>query len=95
LRRLGGILGLLKQDPERYLKGGRAHEVRLGGSIGLTDREEAVVRFADEQIEALIVQRTAARKAKNWAESDRIRDELKRQGVVLEDGPTGTTWRRA
>jgi cysteinyl-tRNA synthetase len=39
-------------------------------------------------------QRLTARKAKNWAESDRIRDELDKQGIILEDGPQGTTWRR-
>jgi len=47
-----------------------------------------------EAIEALIKQRTEARASKNWAESDRIRDELAEGGVVLEDGPGGTTWRR-
>ncbi len=45
-------------------------------------------------IERLIEERTAARKAKNFAESDRIRDELKANGIVLEDGAGTTTWRR-
>ena len=49
----------------------------------------------DARIEALIAQRNAARAGKNWAEADRIRDELTAQGIVLEDGPEGTTWRRA
>ena len=47
-----------------------------------------------EAIEALIEQRLQARKAKNWKESDRIRDELKVQGIILEDSPQGTSWRR-
>ena len=47
-----------------------------------------------EAIEALIQQRLEARKAKNWAESDRIRDELKSNGIILEDSKQGTTWRR-
>ncbi|HET8711794.1 MAG TPA: cysteine--tRNA ligase [Spongiibacteraceae bacterium] len=46
------------------------------------------------QIEALIAERLQARKDKNFARSDQIRDELRAQGVVLEDGPAGTTWRR-
>ena len=47
-----------------------------------------------EVIEALIEQRLQARKTKNWKESDRIRDELKEQGIILEDTPQGTSWRR-
>lgn len=46
-----------------------------------------------EAIEALIAQRLAAREAKNWAESDRIRDELAEQGVILEDSQGKTSWR--
>jgi len=42
--------------------------------------------------EAAIAARTAARKAKNFSESDRIRDELLAQGIILKDGPAGTTW---
>ena len=49
----------------------------------------------DAEIEALIEARTQARKEKNWAESDRIRDELKARGIVLEDTPQGVRWHRA
>jgi cysteinyl-tRNA synthetase len=49
----------------------------------------------DTEIEALIEARQAARKAKNWAEADRIRDELKAQGIILEDTPQGVKWKRA
>jgi cysteinyl-tRNA synthetase len=48
-----------------------------------------------ERIEALIAERIAAKKGKNYVESDRIRAELLAAGVALEDGPQGTTWRRA
>jgi len=50
--------------------------------------------LSNEAIDSLIQQRLAARAAKNWAESDRIRDELKARGVLLEDAKGGTTWRR-
>jgi len=48
----------------------------------------------DAEIEAQIAARLEARQAKNFAESDRIRDALAAQGIILQDGPTGTTWRR-
>jgi len=51
--------------------------------------------MAEDEIEALIAARQAARQSKNFAESDRIRDHLIDAGIVLEDGPGGTTWRRA
>ena len=49
----------------------------------------------DQEIEEKIAARQAARKAKNWAEADRIRDELKAAGIILEDTPQGVKWRRA
>ena len=73
---------------------------RLGGILGLLQGDpEAFVQgdggeLSAAQIEERIVARQAARKAKNWAEADRIRDELQGQGIVLEDGAGGTTWRR-
>jgi cysteinyl-tRNA synthetase len=48
-----------------------------------------------DAIETMIAARIEARKAKNFPEADRIRDELQAQGISLEDGPGGTTWRRA
>jgi len=50
--------------------------------------------LSDSDIEAQITARLEARKAKNFAESDRIRDTLAAQGIILEDGAGGTTWRR-
>jgi cysteinyl-tRNA synthetase len=79
LKQLGGVLGLLQADPEAYLKGGDK-----GASEGLSD----------DEINALIAARQQARSEKNWAESDRIRDELQEAGIILEDGAEGTTWRR-
>ncbi len=48
----------------------------------------------DSEVEALIEARQKARKEKNWAEADRIRDELKNMGIVLEDTPQGVKWKR-
>jgi len=71
------VLGLLKQTPAEFL--------------------EALSRPAGEQdaegIERMVAERTEARRLKNWQRADEIRDELQKQGVVLEDGPGGTTWR--
>ncbi len=78
LRAGGQALGLLQQDAEAWFRWSPA------GSSGPTDAE----------IDAAIAARQAARKAKDFKESDRIRDELKAKGVILEDGATGTTWKR-
>lgn len=73
------MLGLLQQNPEDWFRWAPA---------GAAEIDEA-------EIEALIEKRTQARAEKDFAESDRIRDELAEAGVVLEDGSGGTTWRRA
>jgi cysteinyl-tRNA synthetase len=74
---------------------------RLAGVLGLLEREAeeflqggAPTGLSAGEIEQLIAARLAARKARNFGEADRIRDELKEKGVALEDGPGGTTWRR-
>ena len=75
LKGLGGVLGLLQQEPVAFLRGGEE------------DRDT-------ERIDALIAQRAAAKKAKDFTAADRIRAELVAKGIVLEDTPSGTTWRR-
>ena len=49
----------------------------------------------DDEVEAMIAARQQARKERNWAEADRIRDELKAMGIVLEDTPQGVKWKKA
>ena len=51
--------------------------------------------ISDQEIEQQIARRQQAKQDKNWAEADRIRDQLSEAGVTLEDGPDGTRWRRA
>jgi cysteinyl-tRNA synthetase len=74
----GAAFGILQQNPETWFRWQPANQ------SGPTDSE----------IETQITARLAARKAKNFAESDRIRDSLASQGVILEDSAGQTTWRR-
>ncbi len=64
----------------------------LTGVLGLVYNRKT--ESLDDEIEKLIEARTQARKDRNWAEADRIRDELKAQGIVLEDTPQGVKWHR-
>ena len=64
----------------------------LTGVLGLVYNRKT--ETLDEDIDAMIEARTKARKEKNWAEADRIRDELKAMGIVLEDTAQGVKWHR-
>ncbi|MCC7016474.1 MAG: cysteine--tRNA ligase [Rhodospirillales bacterium] len=75
----GKLLGIIQQDPDEWRRW------KPEGAGGLVEAE----------IESLIGQRAAARKARDFVRADAIRKELSDQGVILEDGPKGTTWRRA
>ena len=86
LRHLAAVLGLLQDDAESYLQGTPGK-----GGVETDKQADALTK---EAIEVLINRRNVARKNKNWDESDRIRDELIVQGIILEDGTTGTTWRK-
>ena len=66
----------------------------LCGVLGIEKPQQAASSDEDAEIEALIAQRQQARKSKNFQEADRIRDELKGRGIVLEDTPQGVKWSR-
>jgi cysteinyl-tRNA synthetase len=102
LKVLGGRLGLLQLDPDDYLRKQAKHKA---GSYVLhveparltLDGQQVEMRVvrSEADIEGLIEKRAAARKARDFKESDRIRDELAAAGVLLEDQPGGRTlWRR-
>jgi cysteinyl-tRNA synthetase len=82
---VGEVLGIGKKSPasaladlEKIKKDSRAAS---GASLP-----------SEEEIQAMIAARADARKNKNFAEGDRIRDELASRGVIIKDSPTGTTW---
>jgi cysteinyl-tRNA synthetase len=79
LRRLGRLLGLLERDPSEFFHG----------------QGRDPVGMPDTRISSLIEERKEARQARDFRRADEIRDELLRHGIALEDGPGGTTWRRA
>ncbi len=82
LKEIGGVLGLFHEDPLPWFQ-----------KIGAPDRAGDTA-LSDERIDEMVAQRETARKEKNWAEADRIRDELGSLGIVLEDTPHGTRWKR-
>ena len=89
LKNLGNVLGLLQRDASVFLQG-----IIQTTSIQLESGEANKI-IDSNAIDSKILARIAAKKAKNFAEADRIRKELAEFGVVLEDTPQGTTWRRA
>ena len=74
----GDLLGFLDKDPERWFAG----------------VESADDALSEHDIDNLVRERDEARAAKNFAEADRLRDELAAAGIVIEDGPAGSRWRR-
>ncbi len=94
--------GAISQDTLARLKSDRSQVLRAGDILGLFHETPAgffeqlagpATEMDTEKIEALVEKRSQARAAKDWAASDTIRDQLKALGVILEDGPQGTTWR--
>lgn len=73
----GMTMGLFQKEPSKFLE-----------EIAETPSE-----ISTEEIEAMIQERNQARKREDWAKADSIRSELSKQGIILEDGPEGTSWR--
>ncbi|HHB1565688.1 MULTISPECIES: cysteine--tRNA ligase [Vibrio] len=76
MRELADVIGILYQEPERFLQSSVANDDQA------------------EEIEALIKLRNDSRANKDWANADLARHKLTEMGIILEDGPNGTTWRR-
>ena len=89
LKNLGGVLGLLQRDASEFLQGVvQAPSIQAEG-------KELTERLDSREIDSKILERIEAKKTRNFVEADRIRKELADAGIVLEDSPLGTTWRRA
>lgn len=93
-------LNKLKTEDATKANGLAARLCQLGNILGLLESDPETFLQAGSndveiiQIEALIKQRNEARAAKDWATADAARNALSAMGIVLEDGPNGTTWRK-
>jgi cysteinyl-tRNA synthetase len=83
LKKLGAVLGLFGSEPAAWLEGQKSAGLAAAGLAA-----EAI-----EAIEALIAERLQARKEKNFARADAIRDELAAKGIELLDSKDGTSWK--
>ena len=87
-RRWAAAWASCRASPRRFLQWRPASRPTLLDAVSVSESFE-------QMVERRIAQRAAAKKAKNFAEADRIRNELLAQGVVLKDSPSGTTWEAA
>ena len=97
LKSLGGLLGLLQRGSDEFLQGTNSvgESDVVSSKIFAEGYGETDIVSTNASIENQIQLRIEAKKAKNFAEADRIRKELADAGIILEDTPQGTTWRRA
>ncbi len=82
MKRIGAVLGILREDPVVWFRRSRDVDARLGTCVD------------DGMVEQMIRERDEARKAKNWDRADSIRKELAACGIIIEDTPHGTRWKR-
>jgi cysteinyl-tRNA synthetase len=97
-RALAELWGVLKDQNVSLADAlGAAFDMDRVLGLGLADIKETLEPTVDPalvaEIEALVVQRAEAKKSKDWAKADALRNGLKERGVILEDGPGGTTWK--
>jgi len=94
LKNLGNVLGVLKSNPDDYFEG-QLVDANVNEIVEVSDFVTANIIYGDESVKRQIQIRLEAKKSKNWSLADQIRNELKQQGIILEDKPDGTTsWRR-
>jgi cysteinyl-tRNA synthetase len=79
IKRMGGILGIVTESPSAYF--GKKKAQRLS-AMGITP----------DEVEKMLQERRDARKAKDWAKADQIRDRLAQISIVIKDRPDGTIW---
>ena len=89
------LLGLMTMSADEWFRGPQGAQISGSATIRFTVSGTLSNSRGREAIEALIAARAEAKAQRDFAEADRIRDELAAESVLLEDGPGGTTWRRA
>ncbi|WP_087065105.1 cysteine--tRNA ligase [Intestinibacillus massiliensis] len=94
-REVNGYMAAHQDATAAFLTAAHALFMELTGVLGIAQRREEAADPDAEKIEALIAQRAAAKKNKDFAEADRIRDELAGMGVTIKDTRQGTQWSRA
>jgi cysteinyl-tRNA synthetase len=97
LKGLGAVIGLLQDSVDSYLQSpsGDVIHTQTGNAVADGFSANITSGINTEKINEMILFRVEAKKTKNFAEADRIRKELSDAGIILEDTPQGTTWRRA